>query len=678
MPANTVIALEEGTLGIADGAFSGCSELASVTIPASVKNIGTMAFPDCKIIVDKNNPKYDSRDNCNGIIETASNTLIVGNSNTIIPNSVTSIGDGAFRGCTGLTSVTIPNSVTSIGGSAFYGCSGLTSVTIPNSVTSIGDHAFEYCSGLTSVTIGNSVTSIGDGAFKWCTGLTSVTIPNSVTTIGVAAFSRCKGLVSVTIGNGIELINYAAFSKCTALTNVYCFSCNTPKTEPYVFYNAQSGTLHVPSSSLSAYKSKEPWKSFGKIVGFTDTNINKLTIGNLKSKKGQQVILPIGLKNMRQITGIQFDMYLPEGISVARKGNGKMIIETTNRMEGNYTIISNTIDNYVRIIGYSTDGDVFSGNEGAILAVTLNIAEDIADGDYTIYLKDIVLSEDDNTEYHPANVSATLTVKSDMMGDVDGSGAININDVVCIINHILGKTVNNFIAEAADVDGSGAININDVVTIINRYILMKTSAPALFAENASHRAVSVDKNFLHLEDINIDPGETKEIKMLMTNTGVVAAIQGKLTLPAGLSIVKKSNGRVDAQNINARSEDFTLSTNVLDDGSLTFAQYSADGFTYEGNEGGIFTFKIKADENATAGTYSLTLSNVVLSIDGVGYDIPDRMCSLTVTGTSGIGLTPNPSPTGEGNYYTLDGQKLQGKPTQKGVYIQNGRKIIVK
>ena len=91
--------------------------------------------------------------------------------------TVTSIGDGAFYNCTGLTSVTVPNSVTSIGDRAFGYCSGLTSVTIPNSVTSIGDRAFYNCSGMTSVTIPNSVTSIGDDAFFYCTGLTSVTAP---------------------------------------------------------------------------------------------------------------------------------------------------------------------------------------------------------------------------------------------------------------------------------------------------------------------------------------------------------------------------------------------------------------------------------------------------------------------------------------------------------------------
>ena len=138
----------------------------------------------------------------------------------IIEPGVTSIGDGAFFNCTGLTSVTIPDSVTRIGYSAFEGCTGLTSVTIPDSVTSIGDSAFFYCTGLTSVTISDSVTSIGRAAFSVCAGLTSVTIGNSVTSIGVSAFAGCEGLTSVTIPDSVTSIGGGAFRGCTGLTSV--------------------------------------------------------------------------------------------------------------------------------------------------------------------------------------------------------------------------------------------------------------------------------------------------------------------------------------------------------------------------------------------------------------------------------------------------------------------------
>ena len=136
-------------------AFSGCYGLTSVTIPNSVTSIRGQAFGGCSgltsIVVEDGNPVYDSRNNCNAIIETATNTLHSGCKTTIIPNSVTNIGDYAFYECSGLTSVTIPNSVTSIGWYAFYGCKGLTSVTIGNSVTSIGKYAFADCPDLLDV-----------------------------------------------------------------------------------------------------------------------------------------------------------------------------------------------------------------------------------------------------------------------------------------------------------------------------------------------------------------------------------------------------------------------------------------------------------------------------------------------------------------------------------------------
>ena len=237
MPSNTSIVLEEGTLGIADYAFEGCTGLTSITIPDSVTSIGSSAFLGCtgltSVTIGGSVTSIGSSAfrNCTGLTRVT------------IPDSVTSIGEHAFQNCTGLTSITIGGSVTSIGSTAFYGCKGLTSITIPNSVTSIDSYAFFYCtglasvtipdsvtsignyafygcSGLTSVTIGKGVTSIGKEAFFNCTGLTSVTIGNSVTSIGESAFSGCKGLTSITIPNGVKSIGWYAFKGCTGLTSV--------------------------------------------------------------------------------------------------------------------------------------------------------------------------------------------------------------------------------------------------------------------------------------------------------------------------------------------------------------------------------------------------------------------------------------------------------------------------
>lgn len=152
----TSITIPNSVYRIGSVAFSGCSSITSITIPKSVMNIGTGAFRECasltSIEVESENIKYDSRGNCNAIIETESNTLIAGCINTIFPNSVMSIGNEAFWGCSSLTSIAIPNSVMNIGNNAFSGCSGLSSVTIPNSVTSIGEYNQEI-KGKTNVEI---------------------------------------------------------------------------------------------------------------------------------------------------------------------------------------------------------------------------------------------------------------------------------------------------------------------------------------------------------------------------------------------------------------------------------------------------------------------------------------------------------------------------------------------
>ena len=196
------------------------------TIPNSVTSIGGGAFSGCSgltaINVDENNTAYSSID---GVLFNKSQTELVqypgGKQGAYtIPNSVTIIEFAAFRDCTGMTSIDIPNSVTGIGWCAFSGCTGLTSIDIPNSVTSIGNYAFSGCTGLTSIDIPNSVTIIASDVFLNCSGLTSIDIPNSVTSIYSVAFKGCTGLTSVTIGNSVRSIGSGAFRDCTSLTSV--------------------------------------------------------------------------------------------------------------------------------------------------------------------------------------------------------------------------------------------------------------------------------------------------------------------------------------------------------------------------------------------------------------------------------------------------------------------------
>ena len=263
--SNTLIAgcnnttIPNGVIIIADDAFRACKGLESVTIPISVTTIGSNAFSSCSaltsMMVVDGNPNYDSRNNCNAIIETATNTLIAGCKNTTIPNSVASIGDAAFYSCTDLTYITIPNSITSIGYNAFYNCPNLTSLTIGNGVTSIGNSAFMDCTALTSVTIPNSVTNIGSGAFFYCRSLTTVTIPNSVTSIGGGAFSGCPRLFSI-------------ISKMENPCQIdsECFDLG-------VFYDSN---LNVPKGTINKYKLTPFWNNFVHIEEEAPSGINMI------------------------------------------------------------------------------------------------------------------------------------------------------------------------------------------------------------------------------------------------------------------------------------------------------------------------------------------------------------------------------------------------------------------
>ena len=217
------VTIGKGVKEIGESAFQNCKGLKELTIPTHVTTIGNGAFLGCyglnTIKVEDGNPTYDSRQNCNAIIETATETLLYGSSSAVVPDGVRTIAPYSFFN-TGVTKAELPASVTTIGENAFRDCRKLTSVTIPKGVAEISQHAFYGCNGLTRLTIEDGVGIIGYESFMKCSSLKELEIPGSVRKIEERAFCECSSLSKLSIEHGVESIGWGAFYDCTSLTSV--------------------------------------------------------------------------------------------------------------------------------------------------------------------------------------------------------------------------------------------------------------------------------------------------------------------------------------------------------------------------------------------------------------------------------------------------------------------------
>ena len=637
------IVIPRNITSIGNYAFFNCG-ITSLVIPCNVTSIGRGAFLDCglgltSIVVENENPKYDSRDNCNAIIESETNTLILGCNATTIPNSVTKISDSAFSHCLTLSSVTIPSGVTSIGAWAFYNCASLKAVEIPDLVTSIGEDAFWHCDALTSVIIGESVTNIGNTAFQDCDRLISVTVkkksPVSITanvftnrtnaTLYVpygckAAYEAAdywkdfKEIVEIGAQNFILEINghfnpsqSHLYDRDGKEYDVLDFAYNEfdegsyIRIEPFVaaalyikeiIVNGESvGTWmedNAPTEyvieSLSENTTVEfktylrtQWRTLGciaegpgkvemykngNLIGTasspenyfsnvfecgdviklvivpdagrtltqflggeysTDEALSENLLGEITDNAysftfnpddivnkygylvrffkaifegpepstnnalsatvptlltGKTSTMSLSLTNEDVIIACEFDLLLPNGITLAKDEDGDVIREKGSRASKHVLEVSDRGNGVYHFLCYSNTNEAFTGNEGELLSVEFVCDESISEGTYEATVKNIILSDPDLKKLTLADYTFGVEVIDADPGDVNNDGDINVMDVVQTVAYIMGNGTTDFIFGAADMDNDGSINVVDLVRIVSMIMTSSTTAPA--------------------------------------------------------------------------------------------------------------------------------------------------------------------------------------------------------
>lgn len=257
----TSIDLPSNITSIGDWAF-GMSAVTKMTIPASVTSIGYNPFYNCddltSLTVENGNTTYDSRYNCNAIVETATDKIIAACSSTTIPNDVTTIGVDAFGGLSNITELDLHKNVTTIEPYAFEYCDGLTTIDLPKNLTTIEEAVFYGCSSLTAAAIPEGVTTIGDYAFSECYGLTTLILPSTLTSIGEYCFDSSYDLQEV----HCQMKSPFAIDKWTFDSDTY-----------------ENATLYVPSGTKEKYQSTASWNLFTNIVEEEVTAVDRILLG---------------------------------------------------------------------------------------------------------------------------------------------------------------------------------------------------------------------------------------------------------------------------------------------------------------------------------------------------------------------------------------------------------------
>ena len=712
---------------IGSSTFLNCYALRNIFIPEYVTSIGTSAFQDCtnleSVIFDNTvlQIQHSTFNNCKSLkhVELGKVTSInnyafqncVSLEKVVIPNSVETL-ECVFAGCSQLKSVVIGNGVKSFGGyyyekmGLFSNCTKLTSVEIKSQVlTQLGDYCFYNCRNLKKIELPESVTSLERNVFEGCSVLSHIYM-NAATpptiqsntfsdyntpTLHVPSSAKTSYTKADNWKNFTNIIAIGSEPKATAeeiaaldalLTEAQAlYNGSVEGTEPGNYRPGAKAAFKAIIDDVQARFSNNMLaedaedctellntaiKSFKnkQVKNEIQTNNTLAFAETLKAAIGSEFRLPIEMNNVDPITGVQFDLYLPEGMTLSEDEYGDYLIELSDRTTVRRHAVASRVmpDGALRVVVSSQQNAAFEGNNGTLLTLVLFPKSTMEAGDHDVELKNIVLTDPDAKRYAAADMKSIITVSAYTMGDVNNDGYIDVADLAGVVRFILENADASLVFNAADMDGNGVVEINDYAALVN--VILSQNSPSntrMFRANAIRNAV------ITLSTLCLNKDGNGELSVcLPVNDLHYTGLQFDLTLPEGIELLDEGAETTDARH------GAWMQKRV--DG--TYRVICSSMMNDEFCEGEVLRLQVKVTGDVSCES-EVVASDVVLSdVNAIRHEAAPAMTILNMDDATGIQDVGSKMEDGSYTIYNLAGQRIQ--KMQKGLYIVNGKKVAFK
>lgn len=662
------VTIPEGVEYIGNWAFRGCTSLENVRLPSTLKGIGEYAFADTKFTE----------------IE--------------LPKGLNTIGNYAFYANNSLKSITIPESVTYLGRQAFYNCNNMLSATY-NAAQCATESNYHYSifpeAKFTKLTIGKNAEIIPNTiiyseslkVIEWNAKAVRVydvynfgksnrnATPTAILADSVTAFYGCNSPIIISYAEIPPTLSYAKSGATAYVPNAMVYKTNASWAalticESVTWKGTTDGeklsyTTNFPYElTLKEYRTKDGVAmsetpctigdyqavftyviedmEFEMVSKFsiTPNTSNTIFVDAIKAYRGRQMQIPFKMINNREFTALQCDIHLPSGVTAATDEYGDYVIELSDRKSNTHVVSSELqADGSIRVIVYSSKNYAFSGNEGDMFYMTVNIAPNAEAGDKTLAITNIRLTDAEANDVITNRNESVFGIYDLILGDSNDDLLITMADVVNIVNYVLGDTPEKFVFVASDMNADGDITMADVVLVVNAVLNGGVAQPK--GSKSAIVPMAETPNTITMQDLALKPGETATLLVDMTNDVDITAFQFDIKLPEGISIPVDEYGDPLISLTSRATNTHQIVSAYQDNGALRVAAYSSKSRAFKGNSGTLVEITLEAASTLEEGTYNIDMSTVyIIKPDGTQLNVDDFTHSIEInsSGVENIGI----------------------------------------